>query len=113
MTISDPLDALTAAPEHHHLLMENEFVRVLETRIEPGDVVPLHTHPYPAAGYVLAWSDVIRRDANGTVTFDSKEAGVRMEPKTSCWLPSLGPHTLENVGDRPVHIICVELKTSG
>jgi hypothetical protein len=26
------------------VLLENERVRVLETRIEPGDVTPVHTH---------------------------------------------------------------------
>jgi hypothetical protein len=33
----DSLDALVAAPKHHTLLLENEQVRVLDTRIEPGD----------------------------------------------------------------------------
>ena len=32
----DELDALVAAPQHHTLLFENEFVRVLDTRIAPG-----------------------------------------------------------------------------
>jgi len=30
------LDALVAAPENHTLLMENDKVRVVETRIGPG-----------------------------------------------------------------------------
>jgi hypothetical protein len=40
----DTLDALTAAPEHHWLVFENERVRVLKVRIGPGEIVPLHTH---------------------------------------------------------------------
>ena len=42
------LDALVAAPKHHRLLFENDRVRVLDTRIAPGDTVPLHTHRWPA-----------------------------------------------------------------
>jgi hypothetical protein len=33
----DELDALIAAPRHHLLLMENESVRVLDTRVPPGE----------------------------------------------------------------------------
>ena len=45
----DELDALNAAPHHHTLLFENEFVRVLDTRVPPGETVPLHTHHWPSA----------------------------------------------------------------
>ncbi len=38
------LDALIASPEHHRLLFENEFVRVLEVRINPGETTNTHTH---------------------------------------------------------------------
>ena len=43
-TWPDSLDALTAAPESHRLLFENDAVRVLETRIAPGETTLLHTH---------------------------------------------------------------------
>jgi hypothetical protein len=32
---SDELDAVAAAPAHHHVLLENERVRVLETGSSP------------------------------------------------------------------------------
>ncbi len=104
------LDALVAAPTHHRLAMENEAVRVLETRIEPGETVALHTHCWPAANYVLSWSHMVRRDEHGEVTFDSRKTGVPLEPGQSVWLDALAPHTLENVGDKPIHIISVEVK---
>lgn len=37
-------DALAAAPLHHKLLFENDQVRVLDTRITPGETTALHTH---------------------------------------------------------------------
>lgn len=104
------LDALIAAPEHHRLALDNEHVRVFETRIEPGQTVPLHTHEHPAAYYFLSWSDFIRRDENDTVTLDSKALGLTMEPGQSTWAVPIGPHTLENVGDQPLHLISVEVK---
>jgi len=36
---SDTLDALVAAPQHHKLLFENESLRVLDTRIGPGETL--------------------------------------------------------------------------
>jgi hypothetical protein len=66
------LDALVAAPRQHHLLLENERVRVLDTRIEPGDTTPIHTHQWPAVHYVLSWSAFVRRDAFGNVLVDTR-----------------------------------------
>jgi hypothetical protein len=41
------LDALIADPEHHQLLLENEYVRVLDVMIRPGEITELHTHQWP------------------------------------------------------------------
>src|SRR5258707_9605126 len=89
------LDALAAAPAHPRLLLENDSVRILETRIEPGETVPLHTHEWPAAYYVLAYGDLVRRDEHGRVTFDSRQAPGGAQPGGALWMPPLGPHTLE------------------
>lgn len=104
------LDAVIAAPEHHRVLLENQSVRVLETRIGPGETVKLHTHRWPAATYFLATSDLVRRDAAGAVEFDSRQRAPAAKPGDVVWLPPLGPHTLENVGTSPIHVISVEVK---
>lgn len=107
----DPaLDALIAAPKHHRLMLENESVRVLETKILPGEMAPVHTHCWPAAYYVISWSDFVRRDEKGEVMVDSREKGITITPGEAIWAGELGPHTLENVGDQPIHIISVEVK---
>lgn len=90
--------------------MENEFVRVLETRIEPGQKTAVHTHEWPATYYVLSWSHFVRRDGEGNVTVDSREKNIMLEPGTAAWSESLPPHSFENVGDAPVHIVSFELK---
>jgi quercetin dioxygenase-like cupin family protein len=40
-------DAIASAPDHHKVLLENESVRVLETRIAPGERTPVHAHHWP------------------------------------------------------------------
>jgi hypothetical protein len=106
----DGLDALQAAPGFHVLLFENESVRVLDTRVRPGQMVPLHTHRWPAALYILSWSDFVRRDGEGLTLVDSRTNGKPMEGM-AVWSGPLPPHTLENVGQSELRVITVELKT--
>jgi hypothetical protein len=105
----DELDALIAAPLHHHLLFENEAVRVLDARILPGHTVPLHTHRWPCATYILAWSDFVRRDGEGAVVLDTRISG-KIPQGSALWSGPLPPHTLENIGGSELHTLSVELK---
>ena len=107
------LDALSAAPRHHTLLLENARVRVLETRIPPGDIVPVHTHRWPSVLYVLSWSDFIRCDERGTVVLDSRTAACGGSPPSVGWSEALPPHSLENVGGAAIRVISVEIKQVG
>lgn len=104
------LDALRAAPGQHRLVLENERVRVLDTRIAPGERTPVHTHQWPAAHHVISWSAFVRRDDKGVVLLDTRAAGVAAAPGAVLWGEALGPHTLENVGNEPLHILSVEIK---
>ena len=104
------LDALVAAPKHHRVLFENERVRMVETRIPPGDTVPLHTHRCPGALHIQNWSDFVRRDEQGNVLFDSRKAGAPPVTPFFGWLEPLPPHTVENVGQFELRNITVEVK---
>jgi hypothetical protein len=104
-----PLDAISAAPDHHAILFENDRVRILDTRLSPGERTPVHAHEWPAALYVLRWSDFIRRDEQGVVLVDSRERP-SPEPGAGLWIDPLPPHSVENVGAAELHIIAVELK---
>lgn len=103
------LDAVIAAPKHHRLMLENERVRVLETIVPPGAIVPLHTHRWPAVYHILSWSDILRRGPSGEVEVDTRGRPPPTVPGAS-WAGPLGPHTLENVGGGIVHVVSVELK---
>jgi quercetin dioxygenase-like cupin family protein len=108
----EALDAMSAAPDHHDILMENEQVRVLDTRLKPGQRTPIHTHCWPATLYVMSWSDFIRRDVDGNVIVDSRNWERRPENGEALWLPPLPPHSVENLGDADLHLIAVELKSA-
>ncbi len=102
-------DAVIAAPENHRLMLENERVRVLETIVQPGEIVPLHTHRWPAVHHILSWSDIVRRGPTGEVEVDTRGKPAPTVPGAT-WAGPLGPHTLENVGPGVVHVVSVELK---
>jgi hypothetical protein len=104
---TDHLDALVAAAQHHTLLMENDQVRVIQTLIPPGGVVPLHTHRWPAVMHVLSWSDFVRRDEHGAVSLDTRG---QAPPPAIIWSEPLPLHSVENVGESIIQIIAIELK---
>jgi hypothetical protein len=106
----DSLDALRAAPLHHRIMLENDRVRVLDTRIAPGETVPLHTHRWPAVHQIMGWSDFVRRDADGKVTVDTRGQPAPVGSPAVLWGEPLPPHTLENVGHADLHVVSVELK---
>lgn len=106
----DSMDALIAAPDQHKLLFETDRVRVLDTCIRPGECTPVHTHRWPGVVYVLSWTDYVRRDGEGKLLLDTRTLNPKPPAPTAVWSPPLTPHTFENVGDRDVHIISVELK---
>jgi len=106
----DELDALTAAPQHHKLLFENDFVRVLDTNIPSGEKTQLHTHRYPCSLYVLSWSDFVRYDSNNNVMVDSRTLAKIPSVGSALWSEPLIPHSLKNVGDKDLHVISVEIK---
>ena len=109
-TWPDSLDALVAAPESHRLIFENDAVRVLETRIAPGTRTPVHTHRWPGILYALSFGHFLRRDDEGMVLVDSRDAGSLPPPGAAVWSAALPPHTLENVDATEIHVIGVELK---
>jgi hypothetical protein len=106
----ESLDALVAAAGNHTLLFENERVRVVQTRIFPGDTTPVHTHRWPSVLFVLAWSDLVRLDERGNVLMDTREAGKALKLHSPVWQGALPPHSVKNVGGAEFRGVQVELK---
>lgn len=106
-----PFDAMTKAPEHHFVLLDNDLVRVLDTRVEPGQRTPVHAHEWSAALYVLSWSDFVRYDPDGNVLLDSRNLVATPAIGSALWGGPIGPHFVENVGHTLLHIVAVEIKS--
>jgi quercetin dioxygenase-like cupin family protein len=107
----ESLDAMTAAPDHHELLLENDRVRVLDSVVRPGESTPIHTHRWPAVLYIIGTSDFIRKDDAGSVIFDSRKADSPLQPGTAVWSGPLEPHSVTNVGDGDIRVVSVERKS--
>lgn len=105
-----PDDAAAAAPQNHKILLENESVRVFETRIAAGERTPVHTHAWPAALYVVTWSDFVRYDPAGKVLLDSRTMASKPQPGSAMWAAPVGPHYIHNVGTSDLVVIAVEIK---
>jgi quercetin dioxygenase-like cupin family protein len=106
----DDLDALTAAPDHHQLLLENELVRVIQTLVPAGKTTAVHTHRWPSAQYVVSATSFVRRDGDGNVVFDSRSPEGELREAEVRWSEPLGPHSVENVGHVELRVIMVEVK---
>ena len=106
----DSLDAMVAAADYHTVLLENEQVRVLRTRILPGQTVPVHTHRWPSVQFILSWSDLVRRDHVGEVMLDTRTVSESPKLNTPLWHPALPPHSVENVGGAEIHALQIEIK---
>ena len=81
---------------------ENDRVRVLEANLPPGVKEEVHSHPAYVI-YVLEGGRYRNYASNGKVTEGELKAGEVLfrEPLT---------HAAENIGDKPLHMILVELK---
>lgn len=105
------IDVSVPAPQHHKLLMENDFVRVIDTLIPKGEITSMHAHKWPASLYVNSRLNFIRYHAKGTLIVDSRKLSHTPLPSSAHWPASLKPYALENSGENSIHIISVEIKT--
>ena len=103
----DDLDACIAAPASHHVLFENDAVRVLEVIIEPGTREPLHTHRAPSV-MIVDGPARIRYYTGDALTYETPGAAV--EETRSSWLDREPPHSVENVDVHRCHAFRIELR---
>jgi quercetin dioxygenase-like cupin family protein len=97
--VADPTET---DPDKYKVVFENDHVRVLEYRDEPGQRTSPHDHPNSV---MITLSGFDRRlvGAGG----ESRE--VTLEPGQIRWLDAQ-THSGENIGDTPTHVFFVELK---
>jgi beta-alanine degradation protein BauB len=94
-------DPVVTDPALYTTIFENERVRVLEYRDQPGDTTHAHRHPDSVMITLTAFRR--RVHANG------QQVEVELPAAQARWL-SAQSHTGENIGSTPTHSIFVELK---
>jgi hypothetical protein len=105
---------LSAAPENHKILLENEFVLVLDVSIPPGVTVPAHLHPWPAVFITLEQAHLAFRDrAGGLIRDVQPKIGVGEAPLVEWREPDREPVTVTNLSDHAQRAIRVEMKFLG
>ena len=97
------LDPVATNPDHYKVVFENDHVRVLEYKDQPGDLTMPHEHPNSV---MVTLSSFRRRLYSGDAQRD-----VEISAQKASWLPAQ-QHAGHNIGDTPTHAIFVELKDS-
>lgn len=108
------LDAVSAAPEHHRVVFENERVRVLEVRVAAGQTEPVHVHRWPSVMHIeqaQALTDILyRQEADGSLVEVEQRALPSGPPPPALWFPPEGPHAIRNDGDGEFRALRIEMK---
>ncbi|MCI0352984.1 MAG: hypothetical protein L0Z53_26485 [Acidobacteriales bacterium] len=96
-------DAVAIDADVHHVVMENEHVRIFEAKAAPGRKSPMHTHP------TLAVISISSARVKLTLP-DGKTSMLDLRPGQVLWLEN-PEHSWELLsGD--LHVIAVEVKSA-
>lgn len=96
------LDSVTVDPAHHHVLFENDQVRVLRWFVAAGDTTLHHSHPNNL--------NICLTDYMGKVTeSNAKVSEVQAKAGAVTWRQA-GSHAVENLTHQPMEGIIVEPK---
>src|ERR1700689_2187095 len=95
-------DPLIADPQHTHLELENQWVRVFEEHLGPHETMPMHRHPAPGAVIVFL------TDRNNRLTyFDGTVKTFQNHAGDVIWsLPTV--HRSENLNGAPFAALQIE-----
>ncbi len=103
-------DAVQAAPRNHRVVLENDKVRVLDVIVPPHTKENVHAHCWPSVLYITEAGKYIDYDANGKVLFDSRSLTAALTLPMTIWKDPEAPHAVENLDDKPLHLVRIELK---
>lgn len=95
-------DAVKADPKHYSVISENDQVRILKVHYGPHEKSVMHSHPNSVA--------VMSTDMTAEFTMpDGKKQTMNAKAGDAMYTPAQ-THLPENVGDKGMDLILVELK---
>ena len=96
-------DPAKVSPGVYTVLIDNEYIRVLEVTAKPGERDEWHWHP-PMTAYFVEDAKVKLYMPGGESVIKEGKAGQVL------WRGEAEVHSMENIADTETHIILVELK---
>ena len=115
--ISNPYDAVRAAPNSHRVLFEDKHVRVLDIFLPPLAAEPIHIHALPSvimgdtgggAGAKFIYTEY--KFENGKFVEVKKQEISPVPGYRAVYSEPEGPHSITNIGPVGVEYTRVELK---
>ncbi|NGX60309.1 MAG: hypothetical protein KR126chlam3_01480 [Chlamydiae bacterium] len=97
-------DAVLKAPEWHHIVLENPYIRILEITVKPGEKVPFHTHQWDSITISIQGSKFQIDDTMGNVQIEDWEEVAEFLEKT------IDPLSYTNLGDQEFKALSFEIK---
>ena len=97
-------DSTIVDPDVHQVVLENEYVRVLEARAAPGWKSPMHSHP-PLLIVSLGSARLKVRTPEGQTQI------LDLRPGTVVWRDKAIEHSWELLAGE-VHVVAVEVKAA-
>lgn len=98
------IDFVKISPDKAKIVLENEYVRVIEYSLKPGEKDSPHTHPRKTS-YVIS-GGMLRVYPANEKPFDAEEI-----KGTTDWADKRGKHYVENIGKTTVTILLTEIKS--
>lgn len=98
------IDIVQSSPDQAKVLNENQYVRVVEYTLNPGEKDIWHTHP-PRSSYVVSGGKVQVFSENGQSSVSEIKTG------GASWAGHGAKHYVQNIGDTKIKIILTEIKS--
>ena len=95
-------DAVKTDPKHYSVISENDQVRILKVHYGPHEKSIMHSHPNTVAVFLT--------DANAQFTFPDGKTQALTPKAGDAQYTAAGTHLPENMGDKGMDVILVELK---
>ena len=95
-------DSVEVDGEHYEVEFENNEVRVLRVTYGPGERSVMHDHPERVVVFLTDQKAVFATPDGKSTQLNHKAGEVKYVPA--------GSHLPQNIGDKPLEVIVVELK---
>ena len=88
---------------HHHLVLQNAFVKIFDVRVSPGDSIILHSHDQDTVAIAIG-DQLVTVGVPGKPDVHQKNADGQVRLQRSGYM-----HSTRVDGDMPYHTVAVEL----